>query len=294
MAMPKTKKSVTSDFLKLRAAADAPIKVGEWHAGFTRVKTYAETNKIPLIAVWSNGDKCDLCVCLEKCFMDPKFIEWQKKSGCIFWFGAINDTDSDDRYQGSGFKWIYQNGVMNTYPFVKLYWPAGKFEANVSGSASSKFNRKELASSKGVDAVIEKFAMYLAMANWKKVPQAPVKPAPAPVTPPPAPVVKEVKKEEVVPEKKEEPVVEPKVDPEPVKEPEPEPKKSEFRVRFNPEWSHSKVKQFRQKIKENDGYCPSVEEKSALTKCVCQKFKDMGDRECVCPCGLFQRFEFKQ
>ena len=41
--------SITKTFLKQRAAAGDPVKAGQWHAGFSKVKKYAEEQNIPFI-----------------------------------------------------------------------------------------------------------------------------------------------------------------------------------------------------------------------------------------------------
>lgn len=124
--------STTTTFLKSRAAASAAIKPGQWHAGFSKMKKYAEDNKIPLIAVWSNGDKCGHCINFEKSVMQSVFTTWMKSSGCAFWFGCSSDTSTDDKYEGTGFNWT-RNKKLNLYPFVRVYWKAGKVDQCKTG-----------------------------------------------------------------------------------------------------------------------------------------------------------------
>ena len=45
------------------------------------------------------------------------------------------------------------------------------------------------------------------------------------------------------------------------------------------------VEEIRQKLKENDGYCPCRIEKKDDTKCMCKEFREQEDGECHC--GLF-------
>ena len=46
-----------------------------------------------------------------------------------------------------------------------------------------------------------------------------------------------------------------------------------MKVIKNPEWSEQQVREFEQKIKDNDGYCPCAIMKSKDTKCLCLEFR---------------------
>ena len=45
------------------------------------------------------------------------------------------------------------------------------------------------------------------------------------------------------------------------------------------------VKQIRERLKENGGYCPCRLEKTADTKCICKEFLEQD--EGMCHCGLY-------
>lgn len=45
------------------------------------------------------------------------------------------------------------------------------------------------------------------------------------------------------------------------------------------------VKYIREKLKENDGYCPCRLTKTSDTKCMCKEFREQ--EEGLCHCGLF-------
>lgn len=45
------------------------------------------------------------------------------------------------------------------------------------------------------------------------------------------------------------------------------------------------AKSIREKLKENDGYCPCAIDKNEDTKCMCKAFRDMVSG--TCPCGLY-------
>ena len=49
------------------------------------------------------------------------------------------------------------------------------------------------------------------------------------------------------------------------------------------------VKEFREKLKDNDGYCPCRITKNENTKCMCKEFREQIERgeEGHCHCGLY-------
>jgi len=52
------------------------------------------------------------------------------------------------------------------------------------------------------------------------------------------------------------------------------------------------VQEIRQKLKENDGYCPCQIEKKPETKCMCEDFRKMDSGECHC--GLYIKIKEKK
>lgn len=55
------------------------------------------------------------------------------------------------------------------------------------------------------------------------------------------------------------------------------------KIFINPDEKY--VKEIRQKLKENDGYCPCRLTKSEDTKCMCKEFKEQESG--YCHCGLY-------
>lgn len=113
--------------LASRASASEPVQLGEWHAGFSTVKKYAEKNGLPLLAIWSNGGKeCSHCEKLESCLVTSTFKNWMKDSGIVFYFGCSADRSQDDKYGGTGYNWCWKGQSLNLFPFVRFYWKAKK------------------------------------------------------------------------------------------------------------------------------------------------------------------------
>ena len=56
-----------------------------------------------------------------------------------------------------------------------------------------------------------------------------------------------------------------------------------MKIKVNPDEEF--VTEFRQALKNNDGYCPCRTEKTSDTKCMCKEFREM--EEGTCHCGLY-------
>lgn len=124
--------SAITDLKKTRVAASAPVKLGQWHAGFSTVKAYAGNNAVPLFGVWAE-DSCGKSNAFCKALLSADFKAWQKKSGVALWCGFHSDKNKEDGYEGKGFKWTRKD-TLTQYPFVRLYWKAGKVDVCMSGA----------------------------------------------------------------------------------------------------------------------------------------------------------------
>jgi len=60
-----------------------------------------------------------------------------------------------------------------------------------------------------------------------------------------------------------------------------------MKIRSNP--NKELVKEIREKLKENDGYCPCKIVKNEDTKCICKEFIEQGLGPCHC--GLYIKEE---
>ncbi len=65
--------------------------------------------------------------------------------------------------------------------------------------------------------------------------------------------------------------------------------KPKTKVEINPD--KESVEYIRQKLRENDGYCPCSTEKIPDTKCMCKEFRDMDEGQCRC--GLYIKTKVK-
>ena len=134
MATLLTVAGFAATFTKDRLAKSADVKPGYWHPDLDKCKAYATKNKLPLIAVWSNGDLCGHCVSFESACSHSTFKNWRKNSGCVFFFISSADG-SAGRQGGSAYNWVYGNKTAKKFPFVRVYWPAGKVDICTDGDA---------------------------------------------------------------------------------------------------------------------------------------------------------------
>lgn len=120
----------TAKLVKTRLSSGSAARAGVWLSNFSKAKSYAVNNKVPLIAVWSNGDKCGHCIRFESACNSSTFKNWMKTSGCVFYFIYSGDG-GDGKVDSSVFHWI--RGSNTSYPFVRIYWPAGKVDVKTVG-----------------------------------------------------------------------------------------------------------------------------------------------------------------
>ena len=133
----------TSTLLKTRASYSAAVTTGKWQSNFYKAKKYATDNKLPFIAVWSNGDTCGHCVMFEEAVNSSYFKKWMANSGMVFYFTYYGDkgdgtTKKSGKKADNGavasdiFHWCRKN-TQTSYPFVRIYWPAGKVDISTVG-----------------------------------------------------------------------------------------------------------------------------------------------------------------
>lgn len=60
-----------------------------------------------------------------------------------------------------------------------------------------------------------------------------------------------------------------------------------IKIKTNPDKEHVQI--IREKLKDNDGYCPCSIQRNEDVKCICKKFRDQVERgePGECHCGLY-------
>ena len=146
--------STTEEVMKSRIPNTAAVTPNKWCEDFEKAKAYADKNKLPFLAVWSNGEKCSHCKKFNKCILDTTFTSWQAKSGIVYWIGFGDDTYKPNRHGGEGYKFA-KAGKLTTFPFVRLYWAAKKVDVAKSG------DDWDGASAKGAATLIKNIETYI-------------------------------------------------------------------------------------------------------------------------------------
>ena len=240
----------TTEFLKLRSTAST-IKLNEWHNNFSAAKKFAEDNKVPLVAVWSNGDNCGYCITFEQSAMEATFKNWQKTSQCVFWFGCCEDTNKEDKYGGTGFTWTYKNGTVKQYPMCRIYWKAGNLDVSKAGGDLTGRGVKPAQGAKNLVNNLTKI-----LASYKPAKQTATTAKPTTAT---AATVANNKSAT---------------------------NSKAYKIRFNEKVTTAKVNKTLDAIDANKGYCP-CQPKSAGTKCHCKDFKKNKGFGEPCICGIY-------
>lgn len=61
-----------------------------------------------------------------------------------------------------------------------------------------------------------------------------------------------------------------------------------MKIIVNPKWTKEQVIEFRQALRENDGYCPCRLVKNEDAKCLCKEFRESESLD-ECHCGLYTK-----
>ena len=104
----------TATLVKSRRSASSSVVPGTWHTSLSKCKTYARDHGVPLIAVWSNGDKCGHCLNFESACNNSTFKNWMKKSGCVFFF--THSGESGGGQGGTAYKFCEGGKGLKQFP----------------------------------------------------------------------------------------------------------------------------------------------------------------------------------
>ena len=113
----------TATLVKSRRAASTSVVPGYWHASLSKCQSYARSHGVPLVAVWSNGDKCGHCLNFESACNNSTFKKWMKSSGCVFFF--THSGESGGSQGGTAYAFCEGGKGLRQFPFVRVYWYAG-------------------------------------------------------------------------------------------------------------------------------------------------------------------------
>lgn len=105
--------------LRVRDAADQPVRTGVWHASLDKCRAYADANNLPLVAVWSNKG-CGHCKSLNLIIGTDSFTNRIAQTGIVFCY--IKSTDAKGTQNGTWYNWVFKQGVQTQFPLVRFYW----------------------------------------------------------------------------------------------------------------------------------------------------------------------------
>ena len=154
-------KSETATLVKTRSAYSDAVTLGKWHCNYTKAKKFAIDNKVPLIAVWSKGDTCGHCVSFESSCNSSTFKNWQKTSGMVFYFISYEDRTeiAAGNIESDVFHWCRKN-KNTSYPFVRIYWPAGGVDVATVGDTMDKQKSGKTGGKNVVDYLKDKLSKF--------------------------------------------------------------------------------------------------------------------------------------
>lgn len=107
-----------------------------WHGNFELCKKFSDKYNIPMVTVWSNGNRCGHCCQLAETLMNSVFTKFQQSYHIVWCY--LEYSDKDANIESKPFRWTRGEKVYNRkaekdklitgYPFVNVYWkePSGK------------------------------------------------------------------------------------------------------------------------------------------------------------------------
>ena len=148
----------TAKILKSRKLSTkvGDVKTGVWQARLSTAKSYATKNKVPLIALWSNANKCSHCIRFESGLTNAYFVKWMKASGGVFVYGYYGDKADGTKIKN----WCM--GSQKYYPILRVYWPTGKVDIKPMGDDIIGTKRGTTAAKKQVAYFKKKLAKFFA------------------------------------------------------------------------------------------------------------------------------------
>lgn len=98
--------------------SNGSIYLGEWNAGFTKGKQYAEANHLPMLLLWARKT-CPMCNEMKAAMDGADFQEWTSSHRIIMSVSHDGDADS-----GVALNFVRSyNRSLNDLPLLCIYWP---------------------------------------------------------------------------------------------------------------------------------------------------------------------------
>ena len=98
--------------------SNGSIYLGEWNAGYTKGKQYAEENHLPMLLLWARKG-CAMCNELKSAMNGADFQEWTSSHRIVMTVSHEGDTDS-----GAALSFVRSSDMSLTeLPLLCVYWP---------------------------------------------------------------------------------------------------------------------------------------------------------------------------
>lgn len=108
-----------------------------WHENVKRCKDFADANKLPLLAVWSNGQVCGHCVTFASAVASKAFRDFQGKYRIVWCYAESGDSGAavgsepcrwcrGEKVQGWGR--TKTADLITGFPFVTFWWKKAGFD----------------------------------------------------------------------------------------------------------------------------------------------------------------------
>ena len=83
----------------------------KWHKNFELCKKFADKYHIPMVTVWSNGDRCGHCILAATALKRSEFTKFQQSYHIVWCY--LEYSDSDAAIDSKPFKWLRGFKVYN-------------------------------------------------------------------------------------------------------------------------------------------------------------------------------------
>lgn len=107
--------------IDLANVSNGAVVLGEWNSNFNACKAKADNEGIPMLLFWS-APGCAKCNKMKTGMNGAVFTAWRKSQNIIFAFS-----------EGSESVKAFARNASGHYPYMRIYWPAGRVDKKFSG-----------------------------------------------------------------------------------------------------------------------------------------------------------------
>ena len=155
--------------------SNGDIYLGEWNAGYTKGKQYAEAHHLPMLLLWARKT-CPMCNAMKVAMDGADFQEWASSHRIVMSVSHDGDADSD---AALNFIRSY-NRALNDLPLLCIYWPKPdgttvmRSFVGRSGSMPVKTGNQQMQLAASVETILEDAGFDFSSTQDAPMPPAPV------------------------------------------------------------------------------------------------------------------------